>query len=81
MEALEQLQDSKVPGFESSTQKNDDELTFNRTPMGQLSPLSLPGSSSTAVKGRNVHQCYTDVCSSNPCTNGGTCIPYGASFM
>ena len=31
--------------------------------------------------GRNVFQCHEDICASDPCANGGTCIGYGSSFM
>ncbi len=34
-----------------------------------------------AADGRNVYQCHADICASEPCHNGGTCIGYGSSFM
>lgn len=32
------------------------------------------------VQGRNIQECYQDICSTKPCQRGGTCIGYGASF-
>ncbi len=35
----------------------------------------------TMTKGRNVFQCHANVCSPDPCRNGGTCVGYGSSYM
>ncbi|XP_059087709.1 protein eyes shut-like [Tigriopus californicus] len=32
------------------------------------------------VHGRNIQECHQDICSTQPCQRGGTCIGYGASF-
>jgi EYS protein len=47
-------------------------------------PLSASlGVASTAAspRGRNVFQCHEDMCTPNPCANGGSCVAYGASFV
>ncbi|XP_040572701.1 protein eyes shut [Lepeophtheirus salmonis] len=58
------------------------DMAYRSYVTGQLTPLALPSKiGSSPIRGRNVEQCHYDICSSSPCSNGGTCIGYGASFL